>query len=338
MEKKVRRKIKKDNRVIRKFSWKLLIGFMIFQLFFTVITAPFILFYGPFQNAKSMFVGGAMGSMHYQWLATTFLSKEQINKILGKSEVEEDVSTDGSGLISIPKNHDDNIKYATLENNDKFRGHVLTVSDPTRIKIGYTSKLKKEGETTSQIAENNKAVAGVNGGAFSDEANSQAWTANGGTPSGVIITGGKVIYDDTSGSKQGTILMTKDGRLVAGNYTTKELLSKGASEAVSFNTDILVSNGKAAKLQYHMGGSSPRTIIGQKQDGSILLVVLDSKNNNRIAATLDEAQEIMLDLGCVTAATLDGGKSATMYYNDEVVNTPSYAFGERYIPTAVIVK
>jgi exopolysaccharide biosynthesis protein len=340
MNKKVKKKVRKDNKLNRKFSGKLLIGFLIFQLFFTVITAPFVLLYGPFQNAKSMFVGTAMGSMHYQWLATTFLSEERINKILGKNEVDEDLSTEDSNLIRIPQVKDDSIKYAKLENNDHFNGHVLMVNDPSRIAIGYTSKLndaKKEGETTSTIAENNKAVAAVNGGAFTDEANSQEWTANGGTPSGVIIASGKVVFDDTRGNKKGTIAMTKQGHLIAGKYTTKELLAKGVTEAVSFETNILVSGGQATNVDA-IPGSNPRTLIGQRGDGSIVLVVLDSRKDNRLAATVKDCQDVMIDLGCVTAATLDGGKSATMYYNEEVVNTPSYAYGERYIPTAVIVK
>jgi exopolysaccharide biosynthesis protein len=290
-----------------------------------------------------MFVGTAMSSMHYSWLATTFLSEAQINKILGKGEGSDDGdSTENSNLISIPKTHDNSIQAFKLENNENFVGHVLMISDPTRIKIGYTSKLneaKKEGEKTSTIAKKNNAVAAVNGGAFSDESNSAQWSANGGIPSGVIISEGKVIYDDTRETKQGTIAMTKKGELIAGRFTTKELLSKGVTEAVSFNTDILVSGGKKpAKLTQNMPGSPPRTLIGQKQDGTVLLVVLDSKKDNRIAASLEEAQEVMIKLQCVTATTLDGGKSTTMYYNGDVINTPSNALGERYIPTAVIVK
>ncbi|MDS0524744.1 phosphodiester glycosidase family protein [Clostridium sp. SHJSY1] len=344
MEKNVS-KIKKKKKIkkIRKFSWKLLIGFMFFELIFTGATGPLVLLYGPFQTAKSIFVGTAVGSMHYSWLATTFLSEEEINKILGRGGTESNennISTDtNSNLISISNNHDETIDHKTIE-GENFIGQVLTINDPFRIKIGYTSKLnssQKEGETTSMIAENNNAVAAINGGAFQDEPNSQAWSANGGTPSGVIITGGNVIYDDTAGAKKGTIAMA-NGRLISGDFTKNELLSKGVTEAVSFDTDVLVVEGKAAKLKYRIGGYSPRTLIGQKSDGSILFVVLDSKSGSRMAATLDEAQQVMIKLGCMTATTLDGGKSTTMYYNGEVINTPSNELGERYIPTAVIVK
>ncbi len=343
MKKKNTKNMKKKRKVVKKFSWKLLIGFLIFELVFTAATAPFVLLYGPFENAKSRFVGTAMSSMNYQWLATTFLSNEKIAEITGQTESSDEIGEQDESLIHIPKVQDNSIKCITLDNNDNFQGYALIVSDPTRIHVGYTSKLNSstpEGETTSQIAINNNAIAAVNGGAFTDEADTAQWTANGGTPSGIIISNGKVVYDDTNDVPKGSIAMTKQGQLVVGTFSTNELLKKNVTEAVSFETTILVYNGKATSMSGDGGGgSSPRTLIGQRADGSIVLVVLDSKiQGSRIAATIKEAQEVMVKLECVTAATLDGGKSATMYYNDELINTPSYAFGERSIPTAIIVK
>ncbi|MBE6052240.1 MAG: exopolysaccharide biosynthesis protein [Clostridium sp.] len=349
MDKKVNKNVRRGNRkrkkTTKKFSLGLLIGFISFELVFTAITAPFVLLYGPFNNAKSRFVGTAMGSMNYQWLAKTFLSDEKISEIIGnKQSYENNVGDKDGSLINIPKVKDNNITYATLDKNNNFTGHVLIINDPTRVKVGYTSKLNSanpEGETTSKIAMNNSAVAAVNGGAFTDEADTAQWTANGGTPSGVIISEGKVVYDDTAGKELGAVGITKEGKLIAGRFSTEELKNMGVSEAVSYNTTVLVSKGKSVSLPGGDGGegSSPRTLIGQRADGSIVLAVLDSRiHGSRVAATLKEAQEVMSKLDCVTAATLDGGKSATMYYNEEVVNTPSYAYGERSIPTAIIVK
>ena len=332
------RKMCKKNK---KNKWRLAVLFIIYEIIFSIIISPFILFYGPFQNAKSRFVGTAMGSMHFNFLATTFLSQDEINKILGKTDQSDDQNSDDS-LVNVPTKSDNTIKYEVLEGNKSFIGHVLTVSNPRRIHIGYTSKLNdanKAGETTSQIALNNGAEAAVNGGAFTDESNSSLWSANGGTPSGVIIRDGKTVYDDTAGAKSGTIAMA-NGKLLIGKYTTKQLLQAGATEAVGYKTTLLVSGGSMTPMSGDGGdGSSPRTLIGQKKDGSILLVVLDARiESMREAATLKEAQEVMYKLQCVTAGTLDGGKSATMFFKDDVVNNPSYAYGERSIPTAIIVK
>ena len=333
---------KRKRKKKKKSGYKVLALFIIYELVFGILTAPFVLLYGPFENAKSRFVGTAMGSMHYQWLATMFLSDEKIAQILGTGNDNGSEQRDEGG-VNLSNKWDSTITYDILDNNSNFIGHVLTVSNPKRIHIGYTSKLNDEnrvGETTSKIAMNNDAVAAINGGAFTDEVNTHEWTANGGTPSGVIVTEGNVIYDDLHGSTTGMVALTKSGRLIVGQYSLNELLEKDVTEAVSYQTQILINNGKMTPIKGDGGeGSAPRTLIGQNKDGNIILAVLDSKNEgSRSAATIKEAQEVMYKLGCVTAGTLDGGKSATMYYNDEVVNKPSYAYGERSIPSAIIVK
>lgn len=341
MDKRAQRNSKKQKKK-KKNGYKIFALFVLYEFFFGIITAPFVLLYGPFQNAKSRFVGTAMGSMHYQWMATMFLSDEKIAEILGTESKNTDEEIDESA-VNLSNKWDSTITYDILDNNSNFIGHVLTVSNPKRIHIGYTSKLNDEnrvGETTSKIAMNNDAIAAINGGAFTDEVNTQEWTANGGTPSGVIITDGKVVYDDLNGSSTGMVAMTKSGRLIVGNYSVDELFEKNVTEAVSYQTQVLINNGKMTSIKGDGGeGSAPRTLIGQNKDGNIILAVLDAKHEgSRTAATIKEAQEVMYKLGCVTAGTLDGGKSATMYYNDEVVNKPSYAYGERSIPTAIIVK
>lgn len=166
----------------KKTSWKVVLAFFAFMIIFTGVTAPFMILYGPFEDAKRTFVGTAMSSMHYQWLATTFLSQDQIDEILGKSQEVVSNENQDFSLIEISKVKDDSIEVATLTDNSKFTGHVLIVKDPTRVKVGVTSKLFKEGETTSQIAQNYDAVAAINGGAFTDEEGSQLWTSNGGIP------------------------------------------------------------------------------------------------------------------------------------------------------------
>lgn len=331
-----------------KIKFKYFVAFIIFEFVFTALTSPIVLFYGPFEKARSIFVGTAMTSMNYQWLATSFLSQEKINKILGKEDSKEElirrnVGEEETKSVQVSAQSNNNVQYLLLDKNENFIGHVLVVSDALRVKIGYSSKIKDPipvGEETSQIAKNNDAIAAVNGGAFKDAEGEEQWTSNGGLPTGVIMTDGNVIFDDTNGSRAGMIAITKEGKLIAGQYTLDELKSIGVSEAVSFDTTILVSGGEMTDMSGDGGGgTAPRTLIGQKKDGAIVLVVLDSiEKGSRSAATLKEAQEVMYKLGCYTAATLDGGKSSTMYYDNKVVNSPSYAYGERNIASAIIVK
>ncbi|WP_195979796.1 phosphodiester glycosidase family protein [Clostridium butyricum] len=339
MKRRPKPKPKKGKRKNKKVSGKTLIMFLLFEFIFTACTFPFLLLYGPFNNAKSTYVGAAMTSMTHQYLATWFLSEEKINKILGNNSTEATDETTNASEINIPKVKDDTIEFYELADNPKFTGYYLVVKDPTRVKVGHTTKLNEEGQTTSQIAENYNAVAAINGGAFVDQSSTSQWTGNGGIPSGIVMSGGKVIHNDLkNGEKKDLLGIDKNGVMIVGKYSLEELEEKNIQEAISFNPTLVV-NGKMTPMSGDGGwGIAPRTAIGQRQDGAIILLVIDGRGVGSLGATLKETQEIMYQLGAVNAMNLDGGKSTTLYYNGEVRNTPSNSMGERAIPTAIIVK
>lgn len=342
-------KRKKSNKKrSKKFSGKSVILYIIFILVFTVISFPFTLLYGPFENAKKTYVGTAMGSMHYKWLATMFLSEDKIEQILAGNDTVEtlqsEVANEDENLIEIPKKKDDSIELKEIEDeNEKFKGYALIINDPTRVKIGVSSKLGKSGEAVSTIAENYDAVAAINGGYFTDESGAQKWTSNGGIHEGFLMSEGEIKQNVDGDVKQPIVALTKEGKLLIGETTTNELLAKKendkdtVTEAMTYEVD-LIRNGEPVPIKVEQG-SAPRTMIGQRINGQIVLVVLDSAlPGGRICASLKEARTVMMNLDCYNAINLDGGKSTTMYLNGEVINNPSYALGERPISAGFIVK
>ena len=339
MKRRPKPKPKKGKRKNKKVSGKTLIMFLLFEFIFTACTFPFLLLYGPFNNAKSTYVGAAMTSMTHQYLATWFLSEEKINKILGNNSTEATDETTNASEINIPKVKDDTIEFYELADNPKFTGYYLVVKDPTRVKVGHTTKLNEEGQTTSQIAENYNAVAAVNGGAFVDQSSTSQWTGNGGIPSGIVMSGGEVVHNDLGeGNKTELLAIDKQGVMIVGKYSIDDLKERKIQEALSFGPTLVV-NGKMTPMSGDGGwGIAPRTAIGQRQDGAIILLVIDGRGVGSLGATLKETQEIMYQLGAVNAMNLDGGKSTTLYYDGEVRNTPSNSMGERAIPTAIIAK
>ena len=62
-----------------------LLIFLIFELLFTGITAPFLIFYGPFEEVKRTVVGSSWVTLSHQYIAGFFLSDEAINRILGSA-------------------------------------------------------------------------------------------------------------------------------------------------------------------------------------------------------------------------------------------------------------
>ncbi|BCZ48335.1 hypothetical protein psyc5s11_44020 [Clostridium gelidum] len=336
---KLKSKLKKGKKKAKRFSTLTVVSFFIFELLFTACIFPFILLYGPFENAKSTYVGAAMTSMNHQYLAKWFLSDEKIAKIMGQNSTETTDETTNTAQIDIPKVKDETIEYYKITDNPKYTGHYLVIKDSTRVKIGYTSKLKEEGETTSQIAENNDAIAAINGGGFTDKSSNQDWTGTGGLPIGIIMSGGKVVYNDLEKDKETDLLaINKEGVMLVGKYSIEKLQELGAQEALSFGPSLVI-NGKMTPMSGDGGwGIAPRTVIGQSKDGAIILLAIDGRGASSLGATLKEAQEVIYKLGAVNAMNLDGGKSTTMYYDGEIINTPSFSMGERSIPTAIIVK
>lgn len=320
--------------------WKLVLGFLIFEIVFTGVTAPLIIFRGPFNNVKRTIVGAAMTTLSHQYIAKAFLSNEEINKILSENSVEI-IQQDSNQQIKIENKHDSSIEREEISDGRKFKGYMLIIHDPSRIKVGVTKKLGVQGELTSQIAKDNNAVAAINGGGFTDSSSGDSkWTGTGGKPVGVLITDGKVVYNDVNNdtTKVEVMAMTKSGVLLVGQHSLQEMKEQGVTEAISFGPPIVV-NGKGTIKSGDGGwGIAPRTAIGQRKDGSILFLVIDGRQTSSVGASLKDVQTIMLQYGAINATNLDGGSSSTMYYEGEVINNPCDPLGERSVPSIVYVK
>ncbi len=215
-----------------------------------------------------------------------------------------------------------------------YHGYLLTVRDPKKIRLVVPNKRGK-GEKVSSMVERTGAIAGVNAGGFADP----NWKGNGFQPIGLVISQGKIFYRDIGMDQSTQIVgLDKNGKMIAGRYSVNELMDLGISEAVSFSPRIIV-NGKGLIKNHSQGwGIAPRTVMGQKEDGSILFLIIDGRQPGySIGADLYDAQQIMLEHGAVIAANLDGGSSTVLVTEGgEIVNKPSTK-GGRYLPTAFLV-
>ena len=118
--------------------------------------------------------------------------------------------------------------------------------------------------------------------------------------------------------------------------TAAHALEIGIQYAASYGP-ALVINGQPAASRLG-GGLNPRTAIGQRADGAILLLVVNGRSIDSLGATLDDLASIMIDHGAVNASNLDGGSSSIMIMEDEYLTSSAYIFGERVVATAILVK
>ena len=76
--------------------------------------------------------------------------------------------------------------------------------------------------------------------------------------------------------------------------------------------------------------------LGQKKDGSYILLAVDGKSGFA-GCTMDQIARKMKDLGCIHAFNLDGGGSASLWYKGKIINNPSIGEGERKIPAIMYI-
>ncbi len=303
--------------------------FLLINVLFFILTAPFIVLYGPFDNLRTTAIGSIITSRHHDWLRYV-LSSEQYNKYV-PDNLEQ---PNGSGGKDFSNSHGSEVTLTQISSS-RFNGYLLEIQDPTRVRVGVTSNLGTKGESTSDIARDNRAIAAVNAGGFVDPLG----TGTGKTPLGVIVHNGYFQYGANARGKVPLIGLDSQGVLITGNYTVKEIQEMDIKEGISFDYPTLIRNGKKqitkeVSAQY---GLQPRTAIGQKADGHILLLVIDGRQTSSLGASLLDVQNILYDNGAVTATNLDGGASTTMCYNGKVINNPSLLMGERLVPTAMVV-
>lgn len=95
----------------------------------------------------------------------------------------------------------------------------------------------------------------------------------------------------------------------------------GVTDIVSGAPRLVKDGRPVTELEYGFTGerftvqAATRTAIGTLSDTKIVLVSAD-------AATIQQMREIMLALGCVDAANLDGGASSAMYCGGRYIRSP----------------
>jgi exopolysaccharide biosynthesis protein len=283
-----------------------------------------------------------MTSYKHQYIAKMIFPQWQIDKVMNNSAKPASAASGGESTVSATKIGDTGMTLEKITSGS-YSGYMLTIADPTRVRLAVTRYLGKMGENTSDMAAANNAAAAINGGGFAN-------SATGGTgdhATEFIIQNGVVMdLQVDKSAKCFVIAFDQKGTLVTGSYSVNDLLSRSVKiiSAVTLPYTpgfALVSGGVGAYRSAAASASysyAPRTAIGQTANGSVLMLVLDGRRLNMKGASLYDVQKIMLDHGAVTAANLDGGNSSVMYYGGSVINDPSGEYGERTVATSFYVE
>ncbi len=328
----------------RKGGFLRFVGRMITLMMLLGVLAVIWLFLTPSgNNMRFLMADTLITTQHRHWAKYIIGQAELDKRVAAYQKQFDDMGTEkDTHTITLPAQEDEEkaqeekplIEVEEVSGTG-YHGYVLTVNDPTKIRLGVPAKRGK-GEKVSSMVARTGAVAGVNGGGFADP----NWKGNGFKPIGVVISQGKLYYNGISKNASTQVVgLDKQGKMIAGKYTLDELDKLGIQEAVTFQPRIIVNGKGQIRSQKEGWGIAPRTAMGQREDGAVLFVIIDGRQPGySIGASLYDVQQIMLDHGAVIAANLDGGSSSVLVKEGgDIVNKPSSEYGERYLPTAFLV-
>lgn len=297
----------------------------------------YIMSKGPSESATELFVLSLRETSAAGFVTEIFLDDEEIAAIEEANKPDDILENVDTSLITIATRTEtsqsgdaaDTVPLEILDvSGATFKGKMMIVSDPERVIVGVSNQLGAAGQILVDMIDSYGGVGGTNAGGFDDPNG----TGNGGIPLGVVIHEGKLLYG--ANTRAATAVIDYDGILHVGNMTGSEAMELNAEWAVSFGPVLVVNGEKCDGLS---SGLNPRTAIGQRSDGAILLLVINGRQVGSMGATYEDVADVMLSYGAVNALNLDGGSSSSMLYEGEFLNISSSLVGQRPLPTGIIV-
>lgn len=344
-EEKTKHKLKKSVIALLIFAIVLVLGAVGYV---TVVFGkiPFVV------KWRNIWIETAMTTDQHKWLATAFFPDSLIKEVMDAQVDIKDISvTDIYGnqssdvlgqenLVVGEKDKFGNTVYANdLEENivileikkSNFTGKLVLVDDPSRVFLGVTDYKGSRGEFICDYLEKENAVVGVNASGFNDIGG----VSLGGEVTGQCVSKGE--YWGNYSSQYTLVGFDEDNRLVVGGIENWE--EYNIRDGFQYRPTLIL-NGEKVVEDSAGWGLQPRTVIGQCENGVVLMLVIDGRQvGYSIGATMEDCADILLQYGAVTAGACDGGSSSVIGYDGEVINKPSARNMPtgRYLPNAWLV-
>jgi hypothetical protein len=148
---------------------------------------------------------------------------------------------------------------------------------------------------------------------------------------GLVVANG-TLYRKSENRVRDNCLILADGRMAT--YKRREmdlnavLETGGIWHSFLFGPQLLESGEVITKSDSKIRQANPRSALGYIAPGHYVFVVADGRSGKNRGLTIEALSQLMKDLGCQTAYNLDGGQSAILWFNGEVINAP-YKGGRR---------
>ena len=238
------------------------------------------------------------------------------------------------------------IKYAMSADGKQMVYYVATVDvtrDDVTIMANYKDNDASKGwgmqRVEDQVAAMVKNHADVENFTPVVATNGDGFNTSTGKPGGLLVMEG-IEWHPVDGD--GFFAILKDGSAMIGTKEDYETYKDEIQEGIGAFGATLVKDG--AIVPKAGGTRASRTAIGIKADGSVVMMVLDGRQEPfSCGGTMAEIATIMYEAGCVHAVNLDGGGSTTYMSKPEgsdqikVINRPSDGYARSVAASLVAV-
>ncbi|MBR1654506.1 MAG: phosphodiester glycosidase family protein [Clostridia bacterium] len=326
----------------------------VLAIFIALVLMILLICHGPSNKATELFTTTFLETGQMKFIVSIFLSEDRIKEIVANNSMSEMTAEVNTDLIKIA---DDNTESEDIElvqiSGNTFHAKMLIIKDPSRVKVATTYPWGEYGQELDKLVINSGAQAGVNGGLYVSDSN------KGGKPLGLVVCNGEIQYNNPSGYAglhligfdESNILRIISLEGMNASQIEKLVKDEKIRDAVVFQEESsdknnhfvkLVVNGEPRQMNGSGSGANPRTVIGQREDGAVLLLVTDGRGaSGHLGATASDLIDVMMEYGAINAANLDGGSSSSMYYNNQYEMTSVtlyYSNSSWKLPTAFVVK
>lgn len=257
-------------------------------------------------------------------IAHLFYSDEEISNIKNGIQI---IKEDDTVI------NEDGIEIHTIKGST-FEGQMMIVHDPENVILAANPNMDSGAAAPSidDYIEMYNGIGGMNAGGFEDAGGH----GNGGQAWGIVISDGKLISGNLSDYST-VIGINSDNMLICKDMSAKQALEWGIRDGVTFGP-VLIDQFQVVFTSGMHPMLNPRSVIGQREDGAFLLLVVDGRQPHSLGAKYEDIIAIMQEYGAMTAGNLDGGNSSVLMYDGNMINTTVSMYGARNLPTAFIVK
>ena len=340
---------------VRRVAWRVTLSVLtvIGVILVAALAAGWAAFRGPSPSTGDLLTMSMLETSALKFVPRLYYSASEMDAIIARNAVDTGDSETDTSLIVIakptptpdvdaaieaaatpvatapPENlllSEDGIDVFQVQGGT-YKGFMMVVYDPSRVTCGTCRDTftRQKGLQLKDIAKRYDAIAAINGGGFEDSGG----VGNGGTPVGLVISEGKLKHTGRDRNYDITVGFDQNNIMVLGkNMSADDAKAKGIRDAITFGPALIV-NGEPAGIKGESSGLNPRTAIGQRKDGAVLMLVIDGRQASSLGATYSDLISII---------NMDGGSSSLMYYQGEYLNSGVVLTGSRKMPTAFIVR